>query len=155
MDPKIVERFWSRVDRRGPRECWPWKAYRNRKGYGLFWNGKRTLPAPQVALEITGGAARPPALQAMHSCDNTACCNPDHLSWGTGARNVRDSVERGRRAHLIGETHNRARLTEEQARAILASPGVPSATWAKRLGVCKATVSHIKTGRNWKHLRAG
>ena len=29
----VEERFWEKVDRRGPDECWPWTAYSDRYGY--------------------------------------------------------------------------------------------------------------------------
>ena len=32
-----IERFWSKVDRQGPDECWEWQAGRSEKGYGWFW----------------------------------------------------------------------------------------------------------------------
>ncbi len=32
----LRDRFWSKVDRRGPDECWPWLEHRKRSGYGQF-----------------------------------------------------------------------------------------------------------------------
>jgi hypothetical protein len=32
----VLRRFWSKVDRRGPGDCWPWKAYRCRHGRTKF-----------------------------------------------------------------------------------------------------------------------
>jgi hypothetical protein len=32
----LEERFWSKVDKRGAGECWPWRAATNDDGYGLF-----------------------------------------------------------------------------------------------------------------------
>ena len=31
---------------------------------------------------------------ACYTCDNTLCCNPDHLYWGTHITNMRDRVDR-------------------------------------------------------------
>jgi hypothetical protein len=45
-------RFWSHVDRRSDTECWPWTAYTDRKGYGIFKkaDGKNS-PAHRWAYE--------------------------------------------------------------------------------------------------------
>lgn len=44
----VLRRFWSKVDRRGRNECWPWKAYRSPSGHGRFQlggRGSRTMTA--------------------------------------------------------------------------------------------------------------
>jgi hypothetical protein len=38
----------------------------------------------------------PEGLEVMHSCDNPACINPEHLSVGTHQQNIQDAVTRGR-----------------------------------------------------------
>lgn len=42
-------RFWSHVDRRGPDECWPWTAYKDRWGYGYFRVEGRLRPVHRWA----------------------------------------------------------------------------------------------------------
>jgi hypothetical protein len=34
----------------------------------------------------------PADMDACHTCDNTICCNPDHLFWGTHRANMRDYI---------------------------------------------------------------
>ena len=61
-----MERFWSKVDKRGPDECWEWQGARKggRPGsipYGSFSVGskrdgsKRQINAHRVAYELANG----------------------------------------------------------------------------------------------------
>lgn len=55
-----------------------------------------------------------------------------------------------------GEAHYRAKLTEDQVRAIRAehAAGASYLALAARYGVGKTTIGHILAGRSWKHLLA-
>lgn len=91
----LETRFWSKVDRRGPDECWPWTAATDGHGRGQIKVDGRPVKAPRVALELCLG--RPLVGQALHTCDNPACCNPSHLFEGTNLDNIRDRQAKGRR----------------------------------------------------------
>lgn len=97
---KAIARFWSRVDQRGPDECWEWLGYRNPDGYGHLTLRiiTESAYAHQLAFELANGYKS--QLWVLHSCDNPPCCNPAHLREGTPKDNMRDSIERGRAAHL-------------------------------------------------------
>jgi len=48
-----------------------------------------------------------------HKCDNPPCINPEHLETGTHQDNMDDKMERGRYTCNSGETHQNAKLTQQ------------------------------------------
>lgn len=96
-----IMRFWSKVDMRGPDECWKWQASLTTSGYGRFKIASYTqVTASRMALICTANE-EPFGLCVLHTCDNPPCCNPAHLYFGTVADNARDKTERGR--HRTGD----------------------------------------------------
>lgn len=93
----LEERFWEKVDKRGPDECWLWKAGRDRNGYGHIGVGKgRSTRAHRVSWELANGSEIPVGLLACHTCDNPPCVNPAHIFIGTMADNLQDASAKGR-----------------------------------------------------------
>lgn len=82
----LAERFWSKVDKRGPDECWNWTASKQ-KGYGQFMLGGRPRRAHRVAYELLVGPI-PEGLTLDHLCRNPSCVNPAHLEPVTLSENV-------------------------------------------------------------------
>lgn len=154
-DETFRERFWSKVDRRGPGECWLWLAYRKPNGYGQFTVVKGTfMTASRVAMALTIGR---PLLQgelACHTCDNPPCVNPSHLFPGSGSVNAFDSVEKGRANRAKGIAHPSAKLTEEQVREIRTHSdrfGLAEEL-GRSYGVAGNTIRSIRNGSNWGHV---
>lgn len=94
-----VSRFWAKVQRDGPDECWPWFGEKNNQGYGRFilWHGRsRTrILTHRLSLQLAG-AAVPDDAKVLHRCDNPPCVNPAHLRVGTQSDNMRDALKKGR-----------------------------------------------------------
>lgn len=149
----VEERFWPKVDKRGPGECWPWKAARDEHGYGMISSGGhsgRLLRAHRISYEIHIGEV-PADRRVLHRCDNPPCCNPKHLFLGTQAENMADMVRKGRSAS--GERHSQAKLTAadvEEIRRLLAAGELSQDEIGARFGIAGTTVSQINTGKRWR-----
>ena len=150
----LETRFWAKVDKRGPDECWPWTAATNENGYGVIRPaGKRTGPtvkAHRVSAELAGMDID--GLDVLHSCDNPPCVNPAHLRPGMDADNVADKMARNRQSK--GSGIGTSKLTEAaviEIRAALAA-GETHLDIAERFGVSRPTVTFISTGKTWRHV---
>ncbi len=85
----IEERFWAKVDRRGPDDCWPWTGALT-VGYGTIAAGGgrgRTLYAHRISYELASGEI-PTGMQVDHLCRNPRCVNPRHLEVVTQRENI-------------------------------------------------------------------
>ena len=148
------DRLWSKIDKKGPEDCWPWLASTVGRGYGSVRIGAsrsgKMLAHRAVYLQHFGGPI-PDDLQVLHSCDNPPCCNPAHLFLGANADNMADRDAKGRGAKPPihrGATHPRAKLTAAEAAEIRTSVG-PLHETAERYGVGISQVSAIRRRISW------
>lgn len=152
MRKTLAERFWTKVDKRGPDECWPWTARVSSWGYGQIISPpgpKQTvLTASRVSFEIHNGPI-PSGMVVCHSCDNPRCCNPAHLWIGTHKDNCADRNRKGRQSR--GLTRPGVKLTPEKVLAIRASEK-DNAMLAAEYGVAPAYVWALKAKMYWKHI---
>ena len=92
----VAERFWPKVDVRGPDECWPWLAYLDKEGHGRFTvmgdDGRgHPIGAHRMAYQLAVGQI-PEGMHIDHTChtndagcreakncQHRRCCNPRHL----------------------------------------------------------------------------
>jgi hypothetical protein len=145
-----ADRFWEKVDRRGPDDCWLWTGGSHSRGYGQFGLGGRLVIASRLSYEWANGPI-PDGMFVCHSCDNPPCVNPAHLWLGTPADNAADKAAKGRASSLAGASNPRAKLTDGDVRAIREDPRAPKAI-AAEYGVSDTAVRFIKEGRTWRHL---
>lgn len=152
----LAERFWLKVDVRGPDECWPWLASTNPNGYGQIIDDEhgQMLKAHRVCWTLCFGPI-PPGLNVLHGCDNPPCCNPRDLFLGTQAGNIADMVAKNRQngGPPLG-IRNNCKITEAQADEIRCASGLQRQI-AARFGITPSQVSNIKSGKSWKHINDG
>lgn len=88
--PKTMEdRFWAKVDKKGPDECWRWKGSHSKK-YGrpqFAIDGRHMRWASRAALTIKLGRDIRPNYEACHTCDNVWCVNLNHVYEGLPTSN--------------------------------------------------------------------
>lgn len=147
----IAERFWPKVKRAGPGECWLWTASTDKHGYGQMSSSRGRAPwkSHRVSYELHKGRI-PSGLVVRHRCDNPLCVNPAHLEIGTQADNAADMVRRGRLNPkvLANLNHRRALSPEQVAVAKRRNAGGESkASIARDFGVDRTTVSLYINGK--------
>ena len=144
--------FWSLVNKKSETECWTWLGKVNQWGYGRYqFNGVYAM-AHRVSYELTYTKVIK-GLIAIHTCDNPACCNPNHIILGTHADNQADKFKKGRQAK--GEVVGTSLLTEAQVKEAR-KKYIPKVVTYKMLaieyGVCRDTIQKAIRGINWRHI---
>lgn len=144
------ERLWWIEDAASfdEQECLIWPYGFSDNGYGVIRHRGRTVRAHRLVLSIATGS-EPEHLHSLHSCCNRACCNPNHLRWGTDLDNTMDKFRDNTVVH--GEAHYKRKLTADEVRAIYCSPETMGAL-ASTYGVSKTAIFNIKHRRTWRRV---
>lgn len=156
-DMTLSARFWAKVEKRGPDECWNWTGTASAGRYGAIKvGGKRgkDLKAHRIQMIWQGGDIDGRVVR--HTCDNGLCVNPRHLRIGTQLDNVQDMMAKGRNRQPAGSDNGKARLGVVAIVAIkeaLAS-GMRCADVARSFGLPHLTVYNIASGKTYKHQAA-
>lgn len=157
-----LARFESMFEREPMSGCWLWVAADDGRGYGKFWLSGEIVKAHRASWRLYRGGI-PRGQWVLHRCDNPACVNPTHLFLGDRSANMRDMARKGRQVFQVdpskvrrGERGPGAKISEADARSIVDRlvNGESGAALARQFGISRCTVSAIKVGRIWKHLRA-
>jgi hypothetical protein len=105
MPTKRISIFWEKVNKSGgPDSCWPFVG-----GVAVYGRVRMDFIdarnyAHRAAYILANGSIDP-ALDVLHKCNNTVCCNPKHLYAGTHKQNMDDRDERYRTGELIRRPH--------------------------------------------------
>lgn len=93
IDGTTEQRFWPKVKKGQPDECWLWRAAVARNGYGTFGRDGQTRYAHRVAYELVRGPI-PEGLVIDHLCRVRACVNPAHLEAVSLIENLRRIIRK-------------------------------------------------------------
>jgi hypothetical protein len=158
----LVDAFDSRYKKSNISECWEWKGWKNKGGYGYFSFDGFKYAAHRHAYTLRNGSI-PHGLMICHKCDNPSCVNPDHLFAGTNGDNVRDAYLKKRRNPVPidsmprGDNCYLSKLTEKDVIDIkkMFNDGKRNTEIAKIYGVIHQTISCIRNNKTWKHVHVG
>lgn len=108
----LLEKFLAKT--RKTRGCWWWTGCLDGPEKRAYMrDGKRTRNAAQIAYELFQGPIVD-GLHVLHTCDNPACVNPNHLYLGTHQQNMADRERRRRGFLQLGAAHPYSKLTTRQ-----------------------------------------
>lgn len=167
----LPERLWSKVDKSG--DCWIWQGSMRPNGYGIIGAWGKSISPHRVAYILTYGEI-PDGMLVCHTCDNPACCRPDHLFLGTQKENMADMHAKGRAytgtrgaargtrngAHTKpdrrprGTRNGNAKLTEQTVKEIRAraAAGESKKALAREYGVSDTLIGMVAKRKIWKHV---
>lgn len=154
----LESRFWKKVVKRGPDDCWDWIAAKSECGYGRLWSNEIShhIMAHRFSFEIHHGRTAARHLEVCHKCDNPGCVNPLHLFEGTHQQNMTDMAQKGRakNAPRHGTEHTLSKLTEEQIPTIRnrVAGGESLSSLGREYGVACGTIGDIRDRKTWRHV---
>ena len=130
--------------------CIEHQGYITKYGYGEVWHDNRCHQAHRWTWQEANGPI-PDGMVVMHTCDNRACVNLDHLRLGTMGDNNRDRDAKRRQAR--GERVHLAKLTAPDIPVIRArAANEAHATIAADYGVTRQAVTLVVRRQTWKHI---
>ncbi|WP_144052981.1 hypothetical protein [Microbacterium sp. UCD-TDU] len=134
-------------------DCLRWiKSFRRGRPSATF-GGSHNQSVRRILWEHAHGAVEQDAwVVTVPECPHVDCVAIAHLRLVTPALHIVERVEA--RRFRWGESHGRAKLTEDDARAIVRDRAASAADLSERCGVSTSTIHAIRAGRRWAHLRS-
>lgn len=102
MEPKTLQRFWSKVEK--VNNCWIWTSSRVNGGYGHFKFDGRMVLSHRFSYELFNNII-PTGIVLDHLCRNPACVNPEHLDPVTQKENIHRGIGIGIDHPNTNKTH--------------------------------------------------
>jgi hypothetical protein len=130
---------------------WPFATLPSGYGKVHFRGGQGN--ACRAMCILAHGEPPTPEHETAHSCGRGAngCVHPGHVRWATRAENMLDRVEHG--SGNRGETHYRAKLSEDDVRRIRSLATVKTqAEISAMFGIDPSHVSGIVNRKRWAWL---
>ena len=158
LEEKDIDRFWSKVDVKGPNDCWEWTTTLYVDGYGQFMINKTSRRAHRISYQLANNTI-PNKMVVMHTCDNRKCVNPSHLKLGTQKDNIHDMMNKGRKPkiHRQGTLNGRAVLDENAIKFIrqhgIKGRGGNVAELANKFNISSTQILGIISNKFWKHVK--
>jgi len=143
-------------------QCINWPYILNKDGYGSAMHNK-IRGAHRIVYYLAHGNIAD-EMCVMHSCDNPACINIQHLSLGTAKENHSDMYKKNRCVfqkgvinykEFRGESHGLSKLTEDEVRKIRISRekgGFSNREIAKILNMGRQTINDVISRKTWAHV---
>ena len=79
VDPALEQRFWEKVSKQGPDECWPWHGAHGGHRQPIIIQGKTNGSARRVAWAIQKGEILPKTRHVTVTCGTVDCVNANHF----------------------------------------------------------------------------
>jgi hypothetical protein len=122
---------------------WPFSTTR---GYGHFSYLRKGYYAHRFMCELSKGTAPSDVHEAAHSCGDSSCVNPHHLSWKTPTENGLDCRKHG--THVRSRYGSAGKITMEQAETIRGFKGIKTLReLADEYGVSESAISNVWVGK--------
>jgi hypothetical protein len=140
---KYNERFWKRVNKGTPNECWEWQGASS-EGYGISSHKGKHTRVHRIAFILSFGSI-PDGMWVVHSCHNKICVNPKHLHIGDASSVTQKA---------FGEANGQSKLHERDILTIrkMIKGGISNYAIAKQFGVDPSAIWQIKNLRTWTHV---
>lgn len=145
---KTIAQFIADIPETGV-GCIIWPFTKDKAGYAKY--AKTYLHI--LICESVHGPRPSKQHQAAHSCGNSSCVAPWHLSWKTKTENAADKFVHG--TNVVGEKHGRATLSDATVLRILQMHrnGMRAIDISRQLAIRYGKVQAITSGKKWKHLQ--